>query len=299
MMPSENTLFNLPNLCTLKLLGDNATTFLQGQLSCDVNAVNSHQMRQSAFCNLKGRVLALPDVLKFHDVLHLILPIELLEKTEKSLTKTAALSRVTLEQEKKYELFGFYLKDAKQPLPIEGTWPTEKHATLESTDAFAYHLGDAFYVLLIHQDNLNKLQQFKFKTQDAEAWHALRLAHGEVQIYPASRGVFLPHRLELHTSGHLNFDKGCYKGQEIIARMHYRAKQKHALKLFKIKTSEPLRPGLRLMREDNTQEIGELVDFCLLGNNQYLIAASVSLDCPNTMCFETHTTPTLLDPIAS
>jgi tRNA-modifying protein YgfZ len=299
MMSSENTLFNLPNLCALKILGDNASTFLQGQLSCDMNAVNSHQMRQSAFCNLKGRVLGLPDVLKFHDVLHLILPVELLEKTNKSLAKTAALSRVTLEHEKEYHLFGLYLKDTSQPLPIEGTWPTEKHATIESTHAFAYHLGDGFYMLLIHQDNLSKLQQLKFNTQDAKAWHALRLTHGEVQIYPESRGVFLPHRLGLHTSGHLNFDKGCYKGQEIIARMHYRAKQKHALKMFNIETSESLRPGLRLMREDGTQEIGELVDFCSLENNHYLIAASVLLDCPNSTCFETHTTATLLNSIAS
>ena len=70
-------------------------------------------------------------------------------------------------------------------------------------------------------------------------------------------------------------------------------------KIFKIETPEPLRPGLRLMREESTQEIGELVDFCLLENNHYLIAASILLDCPNTACFETHTTATQLHAIAS
>ena len=299
MNPSKNTLFDLPSLCALKIVGDNASTFLQGQLSCDVEAVNTHQMRQSAFCNLKGRVLALPDVLAFHNLLHLILPFNLLEKTEKSLVKTAVLSRVTLEVEKNYHLLGFYLKDTNGPLPLEGVWPTEKYAVLSTDNACAYHLGDGFYVMLVQKNNLEHIKAPFIKQnlfEGEHAWHTLRLGHGDIQIHPESRGLFLPHRLGLHTSGHLNFDKGCYKGQEIIARTHYRAKLKHALKMFAIETDEPLHPGLRLMTEDNKQEIGELIDFYLLQNNQYLIAASVLLEHPSITRFEAHNTPITLHP---
>ncbi len=297
MNPSQNTLFDLPNLCALKVLGENATSFLQGQISCDVEAVHAIQMRQSAFCNLKGRVLALADVVAFNQILHLILPTALLEKTEKSLSKTAMLSRVQLELETDYAVLGFYLKDPDKLLPFKATWPTEKYAVLTSGNACAYHLGDGFYILLVQKAGLEQIkapfiQQNLFENNDA--WHALRLAHGEVQIYPESRGLFLPHRLGLHTSGHLNFDKGCYKGQEIIARTHYRAKLKHALKISTIETDEPLHPGLRLMNEAGTQEIGELIDFCLTDNNQYLIAASVLLEHPSTARFETHKNPITL-----
>ncbi|MDX2346903.1 MAG: folate-binding protein YgfZ [Legionella sp.] len=271
MNPSQNTLFDLQNLCILNILGDNAATYLQGQLSCDVEAVNAEHMRPSVFCNLKGRILALPDVLQFNQILRLILPVDLLEKTQKSLSKTAALSRVKLEQETNYHIFGFYLEDINQPLPFEGLWPTEKHAVLISNNNCAYYLGDNCYILLVHKNNLNQIKA----TQNIAAWHALRLKHGEIQIHPESRGLFLPHRLGLHLSGHINFNKGCYRGQEIIARMHYKAKHKHALKIFTIETNKPLQPGLRLMNQDNTQEIGELVDYCLINNNQYLIAASV------------------------
>lgn len=287
MLPAQSTLFDLSSLCALKVLGENATSFLQGQLSCDVEAVNANTMRQSAFCNLKGRVLALPDVLQFHNNLHLILPKNLLEKTEKSLSKTAILSRVTLEAETNYHLLGFYLQDTTAPLPIAGTWPSEKYAVHATENACVYHLGEGFYILLVHNEVLNNIKQ-ENTLASGHAWHQLRLAQGEVTIYPESRGIFLPHRLGLHTSGHLNFNKGCYRGQEIIARTHYRAKLKYAPQCFIIETDAPLHPGLRLMSEDNKQEIGELADFAVLQNNQYLIMASVLIEHPKVIQFENY-----------
>lgn len=296
MYPSQNTLFDLPNTRLLTLHGEQSADFLQGQLSCDVHQVNAEHMRPSAHCNLKGRVLALPDVVAWHG-LHLVLPQNLIEKTQKSLMKTALLSRVSLQVTPDYHVFGFYRQDAKQPLPFEGAWPTEKHAVLATENACAYHLGDGFYHVLANQTALDAIEEpLKKNQQDANTWHALRLAQGDVQIYPESRGLFLPHRLGLHESGHLNFNKGCYKGQEIIARTHYRAKIKHTLKCFTLASpQQTLHPGLRLMNEDGTREIGELVDFCQLKNNQTLIAVSLLIEHPDTVYLEdTSTTDTPL-----
>ncbi|MDF1828037.1 MAG: folate-binding protein YgfZ [Legionellaceae bacterium] len=287
--PAQNTLFDLPHLSILNLIGEKASEFLQGQISCDINQVTANTMRQGALCNLKGRVLALPDVLSWHG-LKLILPLNLLEKTQKSLAATAMLSRVALEHAKQYHLFGFYLHDATQPLPFEGTWPSEKHAVLTQDNACAYCLGDNFYLLLVEASQLEAIKSSFAQQnllQDSEAWHALRLQQGEIQIYPESRGLFLPHRLGLQNTGYLNFDKGCYKGQEIIARTHYRAKIKHAMKVCMIKTEEDLKPGLRIMTEDGTREVGELVDFCGIGNsNHVIIAASLLLEHPSIVRFE-------------
>ena len=290
LRPTQNTLFNLPNLSVLNLLGEQASEFLQGQISCDVNQVNANTMRQGALCNLKGRVLALPDVLSWHG-LKLILPQNLLEQTQKSLAATAMLSRVTLEPVTQYHTLGFYLHDAIQVLPLEGVWPSEKNGVLTHEKACAYHLGDNFYMLLVDTSLLEAMKTpFKQQNllQNAEAWHALRLQCGEIQIYPGSRGLFLPHRLGLHNTGHLSFDKGCYKGQEIIARTHYRSKIKHAIIIFILETAEILKPGLRIMTEDGVLEVGELVDFCYIGNNQVMIAASILLEHPSTVRFEEH-----------
>jgi folate-binding protein YgfZ len=288
-IPTQNTLFDLPHLSILNLIGEKASEFLQGQISCDANQVNANTMRQGALCNLKGRVLALPDVLSWHG-LKLILPKNLLEKTQKSLAATAMLSRVSLEHDTQYHMLGFYLYDVKQALPLEGVWPSDKNAVLVHDNACAYYLGDNFYLMLVDTNQLKAIKaSFEQKNllQDSEAWHALRLQHGEIQIHPESRGLFLPHRLGLQNTGHLNFDKGCYKGQEIIARTHYRAKIKHVMKVFTIETSEALMPGLRIMTEDGAREVGELVDFCHLSNsNHVMIAASLLIEHPDTMRFE-------------
>jgi tRNA-modifying protein YgfZ len=288
--PTQNTLFELPQLSVLNVLGEKASEFLQGQISCDVNKVNAHTMRQGALCNLKGRVLALPDVVAWHG-LKLILPKNLLEKTQTSLTKTAMLSRVTLEPAGNYHVLGFYLHDANQPLPLEGTWPAEKYGVLAQDNACAYYLGDNFYLMLVDTSILEAIKAPFIKNNtlnNAGSWHALRLQHDEIQIYPESRGLFLPHRLGLQNTECLSFNKGCYKGQEIIARTHYRAKLKHGMKIFTIETSETLKPGLRIMTEDGTREVGELVDFCALGSNQFIIAASLLLEHPSVMRFENH-----------
>lgn len=291
--PTQNTLFDLPHLSALNILGEKASAFLQGQISCNIDEVNANTMRQGALCNLKGRVLALPDVLTWHG-LKLILPKNLLEKTQTSLTKTAMLSRVTLEPASSYYVLGFYLHDVNQPLPLEGVWPSEKHGVLAQDNACAYYLGDKFYLMLVDSSILEAIKAPFIKNNTlnhADSWHTLRLQHGDIQIYPESRGLFLPHRLGLQNSGYLSFNKGCYKGQEIIARTHYRAKLKHDMKIFVIESQETLKPGLRIMTEDRAREVGELVDFAALGSNQFIIAASVLLEYPSTVCFEHHEHP--------
>ena len=57
--------------------------------------------------------------------------------------------------------------------------------------------------------------------------------------------------------------------------MHYKAKHKHALRIFHLKTNQTLTPGLRLISLDNQQEVGELIDFAHIQNQEYIIAASL------------------------
>jgi len=128
------------------------------------------------------------------------------------------------------------------------------------------------------------------------AWHFLQLQHKRVEIYPSSRGLFLPHRLDLHISGYIDFNKGCYKGQEIIARTHYRAKLKHTLALFTVHTAEPLRAGQVVRGMENQNNIGELIDHAPLGNDLWLVALSIQHDAPGLVQFEHHLHPVELSP---
>ncbi len=280
---TKNYLFDLSYLGCLKVIGTQSREFLQGQLSCDLREVSTEQMRQGARCNLKGRVLALLDVIEWQG-LHLIVPNDLLSETQTSLAKTVLFSQVKLDASPAYRLFGFYLQNRNDIIPLDVTLPEQNHGVVQGEDFCVYHLGKGYYIFLV---NSAKVQSICTSFQNQQqwrgslSWHALQLHQGRLEIYPATRGLFLPHRLGLQLSGYLNFNKGCYKGQEIVARTHYRAKLKHEMKLFTVQTSETIQSGKKLLSQNDHVELGELVDFCPIDQETTLIAASVIFDCPH------------------
>lgn len=279
--PHLNYLFDLSYMRCLAVIGANGRAFLQGQLSCDVREVTSYQMRQGALCNLKGRILALLDVVDWQG-LCLILPDDLLDATQRSLTTAAALSKVKLVPSIDYELFGFYLQNPSDNIPFEAKLPHERHQMVHEEQYACYHLGDKQYLFIVDKTSASSIRESFIQHEQwvgSFAWHKLQLQHSRIEIYPESRGLFLPHRLGLDRSGHLHFNKGCYKGQEIIARMHYRSNRTHSLRSFVQTIDLPIHSGQRLLNQQSV-EIGELIDFCPLNqeDNQYLCVASLKLE---------------------
>ena len=292
---NKNYLFELSYLSSLQIEGERAAEFLQGQLSCDIRKVTTNTMQQGAMCNLKGRILALLDVLQWQN-LQLILPGDLLVDTQNSLSKTAMLSRIQLKPSTDYQFCGFYLTNKNDLLPTLSL-PEAAFAVTETRESCIYHLGNHFYLILIKKEFAEAFKQpfiDKEQMRGSLAWHLLQLHNKRVEIYPQTRGLFLPHRLDLHLSGYLNFNKGCYKGQEIVARTHYRAKLKHGLQVFTIETKETLSAGKRLFAAGTETEMGEIIDYCPLGDERYLIAASILLEHPDEVLIEEHKNSVLL-----
>lgn len=288
----KNYLFDLSYLTAIDVVGEKALEFLQGQLSCDVRKVTQTSMQQGALCNLKGRVLALLDLVKWSNQgVYLILPHDLMAETQANLAKTAIFSRVQLNPMVNYQLFGFYLQNQEDLIPFNIDLPENRHDVTYQDSYCCYSLGNHRYILLVESKYTEEISApFKKHLQwrGSLAWHAIQLKQQQIEIYPKSRGLFLPHRLGLHLSGRLSFDKGCYKGQEIIARTHYRATLKHELKVFKIETKIMLQSGQALFAANSDVEIGELIDYCPLGDNKFLVAASLLIEHPESARIEGH-----------
>lgn len=279
-LPNQTYLFNLDYLTTINLEGDNARDFLQGQLSCDVREVTSTQMRQGVMCNLKGRILALLDVVsRENNNLSLVLPQDLCDATQASLSTAAMLSRVKLIRSSTVSVFGLFLNEANSSAK-NIAFPSNCYDAIQNELGTCYKIDNNFYILLVPADKISELTKPFIDDncyRGSLAWHALQLQRHRVEIYPESRGLFLPHRLDLHRYGYISFDKGCYKGQEIIARTHYRATLKHQLVYFTLSTNTELRAGLPLYNKEGTIEVGELIDYCPLGDGQYILSGSVLL----------------------
>lgn len=300
LQPGKNYLFDLAYLGVIDITGDKAREFLQGQLTCDMNALSDIQMVQGAQCNLKGRILALMDVVDWMGV-KLILPQDLVEATINSLNKTAMLSRIGLKKNVQLRILGFYLQDPQDLTPDTSFFPNPLYASTYGTQYCCFHLGKGFYIFVTEHHFAQQLVlKFAEKNQllGSLTWHTLRLMAQQIEIYPESRGVFLPHRLDLHQTPYLSFNKGCYKGQEIIARMHYKATIKHQLTIYTVKTEEQLYSGQKLLQKIDGLELGELVDFSILGKGYYLVAVSLLKSIEPLVVFEGHTEQVCLKEIS-
>lgn len=277
-LPQTNYLFDLDYLSVIHVEGDKASEFLQGQLSCDMRAVTHTHMQQGLMCNLKGRVMSILDVVLMNNqTFALVVPEDMSFDTQSSLAKPAMFSRVTLHPSS-YMLYGLFVQNTADLLPFGMALPSERHDIVHSDVGCCYKIDDAFYIYMIQPEAAHLISE-PFISQDqyrgSLAWHVLQLQHQRVEIYPESRGLFLPHRLDLHLSGYINFDKGCYKGQEIIARMHYRSTQKYNLVTFTLDTATQPQVGAALYAEDGETIVGELVDYAMIDEHRLIISASV------------------------
>ena len=227
--------------------------------------------------------MALLDIVDWHGI-QMIMPEDLLEETKASLAKTAMFSKVTLKSTSKWHIFGFYLQNENDLLPLK-MMPSYEQLRLSHNDTFCcYHLGSNRYIILIEENKASSLiEPFQQHNQlrGSLSWHTLQLQYNQFEIYPATRGLFLPHRAGLHLTDYLSFDKGCYKGQEIIARTHYRAKLKHTVKRFVTKNDDALKPGAKMLSEETEREFGEVLDLSPVSDEQVLLLASVLKDHPS------------------
>ena len=287
---NKNYLFDLSYLAGIDVIGDISGEFLQGQVSCDVREVTPLQIRQGASCDLKGRILSLFDIVDWNG-LHLILPEDLLSKTLLSLSKTALLSRIRLEKSSAFQVLGFILNNPDDILPCKLPLPNQCFQVTQNDNVCCYQITPQSYIILARTESVKALSEpfiQHHQWRGSLLWHELQLKHHQLELYPESRGLFLPHRLDLHKTHRLSFNKGCYKGQEIIARTHYRAKRKHAMALFTIVTDEPLKSGMKVLQQDNHIDLGELIDYCPIGEDTYLMAASMILNPPSAALLEGH-----------
>ena len=99
------------------------------------------------------------------------------------------------------------------------------------------------------------------KEIDLKTWKKNTLEQFEFELYPETSGIFLPHELDLEQKNLIDFKKGCYRGQEIIARMHYLGKSKYALKKIYFKNPQKWMPGEDMLSAKSHELVGKVVDF--------------------------------------
>ncbi|QQZ43471.1 folate-binding protein YgfZ [Pseudomonas sp. SK3(2021)] len=259
----------------LAVRGPDASKFLQGQLTCNLNYLSDSQSSLGARCTQKGRMQSSFRILLEGDGCLLAMATELLEPQLADLKKYAVFSKARLSDESAlWVRFGLGNADAALAgLGLE--LPAEDGAVARNGGLIAIRVSADRAELWAPADKAEGLRE-KLAAQLPEGnlnqWLLGQIRAGIGQVMPATRELFIPQMLNLQAIGGVSFKKGCYTGQEIVARMQYLGKLKRRLYRLALKAEELPEPGTPLFSPTHGSSIGEVVIAARAEQNIELLA---------------------------
>jgi folate-binding protein YgfZ len=220
------------SLGVLRVHGADALTFLQGQVSNDVMRLTPSQALLAGYHNPQGRVIALLRLVQLApaDVLA-ILPRELAPAVAARLAKFILRAKVQVsDASAQWSVTGLLGGNAVTAAG-EG-WPQTPDGAARRGESIAVRLaGDTPRWLLV-APAAQLATPAGCVAAPREVWQRLSIAAGEPQVYARTAEEFVAQMLNLDALGAIDFDKGCYTGQEVIARAHYRGRVKRRMQRF-------------------------------------------------------------------
>src|SRR5579862_2977338 len=224
----KNRILDLTELVLLCIEGQDAKKFLQGQLNCNLETISTTQSSLGAHCNPQGRMISFFRLFYYQERYYLQMPVEMLSLALVALKKYAVFFKVTLSLVNDFNTIGYCGDQLQKYLT---NIPKNTDEIIESNGLLVLKLSGRYQILgqtaplsLLWEKMAADNQQVS-----ADVWKQLNFQENIPTLYPETSEKFLPHDLQLPQLNAVNFNKGCYTGQEIIARMEYRAKIKNRL----------------------------------------------------------------------
>lgn len=242
------------HLAVIRAHGEEAGHYLQGQVSCDLREVDQQGHRNGMHLTLKGRGLVSARIVRDGDDYLLLCPADLSEAVIKALMKYRLRAKVEFSVDQELVVLG-----------LAGNLPAgaPDHGNSAETDQglwLRYPFTD-HALLLVKQDNAEQVWQTLAAdraTTGANGWQLADIDAGEGMVYPGAQDLFLPQVLNYDVTAGVNFKKGCYTGQEVVARMHFKGKLKQRMQRINYSADVDLTPG-ETLRDSNGKAAGEVV----------------------------------------
>jgi len=265
----ELYLTDLSYLGLIEVKGDDKNTFLQGQLTNDINLLNSSITQLSGLCTPKGRLRALFTIFTHDEAFYLQLPASLLEATLKRLKMFVMMSKVELTDISDTQIrIGIAGASAEELLSKTGlSIPDRTNGVSNNNDIQLIRLCGEIprFECIGSFEAIKKIwQQYQSDGQllNTDHWKLLDIQAGIPSVQSHTQERFIPQMLNLQALDGINFKKGCYTGQEIVARMQYLGQLKRHMYRAHCETSTLPAPGQTLYSKTakSGQGAGHIVD---------------------------------------
>ncbi len=264
-LTAQNIIVPLSHYGLLEVRGPEAEPFLQGQITCSATEVTPAMSSPSAYCTPKGRVVASFQLLRPQsDVFLLRMRSDLLDIAARAFGKYIVFSKAKLAMVEPLSGVGLHganigavLRELVETLPARqnGTVSYRDGLLLQCDQAATQYeyWGPAAAVTALWLHCAPRCVAL-----GSRYWRWLQVRSGNAEICAATSEMFLPHMLNYHVTGAINFKKGCYTGQEIVARTHYRGQVKRHLLRAALAGIAPM-PGSDIV-DSNGKSVGNVVD---------------------------------------
>ena len=278
---TQDLICQLNNYGIICVSGMDAKAFLQGQLTCHMDEVTTTQAQLACYCNHKGRILTTFYIWQHHASYYLCLARDSIATTLQILKKYAVFSQVALnDQSNLWQLDG-----------IMGPMiTTQLNNHLENLNPNSYGVSQQQNTTFIYLNNYEKCQRYLCISQNPILINSLNIAatpnHCEAWIYldiqqhiymsqASSSTLFTPAATNFMHHGGVSLDKGCYVGQEIIARMHHLGQCKQAL--YALLYSGTIRPEVGShIKNHQGKIVGTVTQATIDATQHYLIQAVIT-----------------------
>lgn len=274
-LQESNAICSLDSHGLLYVGGDDATEFLQNQLSNDIRQIDQSRSQLSAFSNAKGRMIGLFRVIAIEGGYLLLMPRSLLVTVQEKLQRFVLMSRVILADISNDFARISVTIDAGQPAP-DDSWPSDIDAVHQTDSLISVRLPAAEgrqRWLLLSTDAAEAIALWSRLSADLavngpEHWRLQNIDAGIPSLYPETSEAFVLQMANLQYINGVSFKKGCYPGQEVVARMQYLGKLKRRMYRAEIDSDQAPAPGDELAAKDaeGSDGSGKVVDAVSLGN---------------------------------
>ncbi|WP_262264567.1 tRNA-modifying protein YgfZ [Pantoea dispersa] len=229
------TLMSLDEWALVSVQGKDSTSYLQGQLTLDVAALDAAQHRPAAHCDAKGKMWS--NLRLFHrgEGYAYVVRRNLREQQVTELKKYAVFAKVTIAADDDAVLLGVAGFQARAALAnVFTTLPDATTPVVQQDDTSLLWFAEPAerFLLVTTPAQAEALQQKlagEAQLNDSTQWLALDIAAGVPVIDSATTAQLIPQATNLQALDAISFKKGCYTGQEMVARAKFRGANKRAL----------------------------------------------------------------------
>ncbi|MCU6668601.1 tRNA-modifying protein YgfZ [Enterobacteriaceae bacterium H4N4] len=280
------TLMTLDDWALATLVGADSEKYLQGQVTADVSQLTEHQHLLAAHCDPKGKMWSNLRLFRRGGGFALIERRSLRDAQLTELKKYAVFSKVTIAADDESVLLGVAgfqaraaLKNLFSELP-DG----EKQVISDGNTSLLWFEHPAERFLLVTDaataERVTEALRGEAQLNNSQQWLALNIEAGQPVIDAANSGQFIPQATNLQALGGISFKKGCYTGQEMVARAKFRGANKRALWYLAGHASRVPEAGedLELKMGENWRRTGTVLAAVQLDDGRLLVQAVMNND---------------------